>query len=198
VQRSDPGVHDRVAVVLVTAVVVAIVMFFAIQQADRSKFPEQAIQDVANDPEATFVVAIDGAVGTPGVYSLPGDARVQNAIAAAGGTTSQADLAAVNPAAHVHDGDRVIIPFMSTPVPTRDPTSPVEQTTPAAAGPVNINTATADELDALPGIGEVIAQRIVAYRESHGAFTTVDDLAEVNGISDRMVDDLRPLITTGP
>jgi competence protein ComEA len=132
---------------------------------------------------------------------LPGDARVQNAIEAAGGVTSHADLAAVNPAARVHDGDRVIIPFVSTPVPTRDPNAPApaEATQPAAAsGPLNINTATADELDELPGIGEVIANRIVAYRESHGAFATVDDLAEVSGISERMVDDLRPLVTTGP
>ena len=177
---------------------VAIVVVFAWQWSDRSSAPANAVDEI--NAEATIVVAIDGAVGTPGVYALPGDARVQNAIAAAGGITSRADLAAVNPAARVHDGDRVIIPFVSTPVPTRDPTlpTPIEQTDPASAGPVNINTATAAELDALPGIGEVIAQRIVAYRESHGAFTTVDDLAEVNGISDRMVDDLRSLITTGP
>jgi competence protein ComEA len=187
--------------VLVALISVAIVLYFAVQQADRSNSPNHAIQDVANDPEATIVVAIDGAVGTPGVYSLPGDARVQNAIEAAGGVTTHADLAAVNPAARVHDGDRVIIPFVSTPVPTRDPNAPAaaEATQPVAASdPLNINTATADELDELPGIGEVIANRIVAYRESHGAFATVDDLAEVSGISERMVDDLRPLVTTGP
>lgn len=111
------------------------------------------------------------------------------------------DLAAVNPAERVHDGERVLIPFLSTPVPTRDPNqpAPIDQARPSAvAGPININTATAAELDTLPGIGPAIAARIVAYRDSHGAFASVDELADVSGISARMVDNLRPLITTGP
>ncbi|MFL5761417.1 MAG: ComEA family DNA-binding protein [Thermomicrobiales bacterium] len=95
----------------------------------------------------------------------------------------------------------MLIPFLSTPVPTRDPNqpAPIDQARPSAvAGPININTATAAELDTLPGIGPAIAARIVAYRDSHGAFASVDELADVSGISARMVDNLRPLITTGP
>jgi competence protein ComEA len=201
VQRSDLGGLDRAVIAFAALVGVAIAVFFATQQADPSNSPEEVISGGATGPEATIVVAIDGAVGTPGVYELPGDARVQNVIAAAGGITSDADLTVVNPAARVQDGDRVVIPFKSTPVPTIDPSRPTSELDvepSVVAGPLNINTATAAELDALPGIGEAIAARIIAYRESHGAFSSVDELAEITGISVRMVDDLRPLITVGP
>jgi competence protein ComEA len=197
VQRSD--LHGQSRALTAFAIMTAVIVVFAWQWSSRTDPPASAIGDI--ELEATVVVAIDGAVGTPGVYMLPGDARVQNVITAAGGITSDADLSVVNPAARVHDGDRVVIPFKSTPVPTIDPSRPTaegEIVPSVAAGPLNINTASADELDELPGIGKVIAQRIVAYRESHGAFSSVDELAEVNGISERMVDDLRPLITTGP
>jgi competence protein ComEA len=166
---------------------------------EKEETPQSAIGEP--DVPAVIVISITGAVGTPGVYELPGDSRVQHAIDAAGGLAANADLASVNPAAHIEDGERVIVPFKPTPIPTAQPgaTAPSGQTdSPPRAGPLNINTATADELDELPGIGEVIAQRIVAYRETNGAFATVDELAEVAGISERMVDELRPLITAGP
>jgi competence protein ComEA len=181
---------------MLAASVFAVLLVFTISlYEDRQTKPQQVITEPEMLP--TIVVAIDGAVGTPGVYELPGGSRVQHALNAAGGLTSNADLAAVNPAAPLEDGERILVPFKATPAPVAqsDQTPPAQ---PENSSPLNINTATVDELDELPGIGEVIAERIVAYRESNGAFATVDELAEVSGISERMVDELRPLITAGP
>ena len=148
--------------------------------------PPIIIEDIA--PDATIVVAVEGAVASPGVYGLPGRARLNDALAAAGGTTPDADLAALNPAQRLRDGERVVVPGR--------PASP-QPGSASTAGPLNINTASADELDALPGIGAVLAQRIVEHRTAHGPFATVDDLVAVRGISGRMVDELRPFVTAG-
>jgi competence protein ComEA len=194
VQRSDLALPDRISKLLVASIFAAMLMFIvSLYKKDDS--PQQAI----GEPEIlpTIVIAIEGAVGTPGVYELPGDSRVQHALNAAGGLTDNADLASVNPAAPLEDGERIIVPFKPTPAPVAV-ANQTPQTEPATAGPLNINTASADELDELPGIGEVIAERIVAYRETNGAFSSVEELAEVSGISERMVDELRPMITVGP
>ena len=181
--------------VLVASIFAAMLLLIVLLYEKESSTTQEAIGEPGVQP--TIVVAIEGAVGTPGVYELPGGSRVQHALNAAGGLTENADLASVNPAAPLEDGERIIVPFQKTPAPVAqsNQTPPAE---PASAGPLNINTASADELDELPGIGEVIAERIVAYRESHGAFSSIEELAEVSGISERMVDDLRPLITAGP
>jgi competence protein ComEA len=193
VQRSDPP--HRVILMLVASLIATMLLIIVWLYERDSSTPQEAIGEPGVQP--TIVVAIEGAVGTPGVYELPGGSRVQHALNAAGGLTANADLASVNPAAPLEDGERIIVPFQKTPAPVGQ----LNQTPPAEAPPVgllNINTATADELDELPGIGDVIAERIVAYRESHGAFASIEELAEVSGISERMVDDLRPLITAGP
>src|SRR5262245_44905654 len=132
------------------ATMLIIIVFLYEQESSKKR---EAISEPEIQP--TIVVAIEGAVGTPGVYELPGDSRVQNALNAAGGLTDDADLASVNPAAPLEDGERIIVPFKPTPAPMAiaNQTPPAE---PASTGPLNINTATADELDELPGIGEVI------------------------------------------
>ena len=148
-------------------------------------------------PDATIVVSLEGAVATPGVYHLPGDARVQDALDAAGGVTSDADLARVNPAARLHDEERLIVPTIAgivAPPSSAAPTA-TSDVSAASVGFVDLNTASADELDTLPGIGPALAGRIVAYREANGPFRTVDELAEVDGISLAMVDKIRSLIT---
>ena len=196
-QRSDLALPERVSKLLVATIFAAMLMFI-VTLYEKNDTPHQAIGEPEIQP--TIVIAIEGAVGTPGVYELPGGSRVQNAVNAAGGLTANADLASVNPAAPLEDGERVIVPFKATPAPVveANATRPEGQSDPSATGPLNINTASADELDELPGIGEVIAERIVEYRESHGAFSSIEELAEVSGISERMVDDLQPLITVGP
>jgi competence protein ComEA len=180
---------------LVASIFAAMLLLIVFLYEKESSTTREAIGEPGVQP--TIVVAIEGAVGTPGVYELPGGSRVQHALDAAGGLTEHADLASVNPAAPLEDGERIIVPFQKTPAPV-EPSNQTPPAEPASAGPLNINTASAAELDELPGIGEVIAERIVAYRERHGAFSSIEELAEVSGISERMVDDLRPLITAGP
>jgi competence protein ComEA len=160
---------------------------------DRRSAPPIIIEDPR--PHATIVVAVDGAVATPGVYGLPGGARVQDALRVAGGTTRDADLALVNPAARLRDEDRLVVPTRRPAVGAHTPGdgSPTEAA--AAAGKININTASAAELDTLPRIGPVLAQRIIDDRERNGPFRSVDELARVTGISPAMVEDLRPYLT---
>jgi competence protein ComEA len=147
--------------------------------------------DIRFDPAVPIAVYIAGSVATPGTYALPANARVNDAIVAAGGLLQNADTAAINPAARIGDGEQIVIPALagttgSTPV-AGNP----------AGGLVNLNTASAAELDTLPGIGPVLAGRIIEYRELHGRFSTIDQLLEVDGISRSTVEELRDLVTTG-
>ncbi len=147
---------------------------------------------------ATIVVHVAGAVASPGVYQLPGGARVVDAVAAAGGAAGQARTDAVNLAAPLHDGDRVYVPTVDEASPPPAGVSGAAGA-PAAAGPVgpiDLNTATVDELDRLPGVGPATAAAIVAYREAHGPFASVDALAEVRGIGPAKIDAIRELVTT--
>lgn len=140
--------------------------------------------DQATPAAADAVVDIAGAVVKPGVYKLAGDARVTDAMAAAGGATPDADLDQVNLAARVEDGQRIYVPHKGEVVPpTVSPSLP--------AGPIDINTATVDQLDTLPGVGPALAQAIVDYRVRHGRFRAVDDLAKVKGIGPAKLDALR-------
>jgi competence protein ComEA len=117
-----------------------------------------------------------GLVVRPGLVTVPSGARVADAVAAAGGLRPDADPASVNMAAVVSDGQQIAV---GVPGAAADPGASAG---PAASGPVNLNTATAAQLDALPGIGPVLAQRIVDYRTQQGRFTSVDQLDDVPGI----------------
>lgn len=146
-----------------------------------------------------------GAVSRPGLYELDDGARVRDLLAAAGGPTADADLDRVNLAAPVVDGVRVYIPRLGsseTPavvVPdggSRPPTEP--GATPSATaprGPVSINTASAPELESLPGIGPATAAAIIAHRTQHGPFRTIDALAEVRGIGPAKLAQLRDAVS---
>jgi competence protein ComEA len=140
----------------------------------------------------SIVVQIDGAVATPGLVTLPVGSRLADGIDAAGGLAANADVTRLNMAARLGDGDQVNIPTLQ---PTSASGSP--EAVSDSDGLVNINTATVDQLVQLPGIGPVIAQRIIDFREFYGPFTSIDQLDEVSGISPDMVDDLRPLVTVG-
>jgi len=153
-----------------------------------------------------FRVYVVGQVRHPGVVTLVAGARVEDAVQAVGGATEKADLAVMNLARKVIDGERIVVPKPGEKVPTADPVAD-----PGAAGagagsgtggsgaaapgtPVDLNTATVAQLDALPGVGPVIAGRIVAWRQENGRFTSVDDLSEVQGIGDATMARLRPLV----
>lgn len=147
-------------------------------------------------PEA-IVVHVAGAVAAPGVYRLPGGARVVDAVTAAGGATPEARTDAVNLAAALHDGDRVYVPTRDESTPPPAGVSGTAGGAPAAVptGPIDLNSATVDELDRLPGVGPATAAAIVAYREANGPFPSVDALAEVRGIGPAKIDAIRDLVT---
>ncbi|HSL59703.1 MAG TPA: helix-hairpin-helix domain-containing protein [Acidimicrobiales bacterium] len=144
-------------------------------------------------PAAPVLVHAAGAVAAPGVYQLAPGSRVGDLLAAAGGPRADADLDRVNLAAPVADGDRVWVPAQGdddAPV-VVGPTGPPPAASGAVAGPVDINTATVDELDALPGVGPATAAAIVEHRERVGRFASVDDLIAVRGIGEAKLAALR-------
>jgi competence protein ComEA len=152
-----------------------------------SRPPERVA--LARAPAAPLlVVHVVGAVRRPGLYRLKEGARVADALELAGGTTAKAELSLVNLAAPVADGIQVVVPRRGA-APAGGPGAP------AAAGPVQLNSATVEQLDALPGIGPVTAQRIVEHRQAHGAFRSVEELDAVPGIGPARVEQLKELVT---
>lgn len=153
---------------------------------------------ISTDPTlVTIVVEIRGAVAAPGVYTLPEDGRVGQLVEMAGGVTADADLRQLNLARRLTDEELIVVPSMTAAGTVASPISSSAASVPSG-GLLNINAATAAELEALPGIGEVLAARIVDHREVNGPFRRIEDLAEVDGISEGLVDDLRDLIAVGP
>jgi competence protein ComEA len=142
---------------------------------------------------STVVVYVAGAVAVPGVYTLTAPGRVTDAVAAAGGAAAGADLDVVNLAATLHDGERIYVPAVGEIVPPVVAGDTVVDSL-APAGPVDVNTATVDQLDVLPGVGPATAAAIVAYRDQHGPFQTVDQLGEVRGIGPSKLDAIRGLV----
>lgn len=171
------------------------------------------MEPTAASTAAALTVYVSGKVAAPGVYTLPVGSRINDAIVAAGGMTPDANKDAINLAERVSDGEQITVPaageapipvsggFQTTPTRAASSTASRAKTPTAQlppAGKVNINTATAEELDALPGIGPVLAQRIIAYREANGPFKSVADIVNVPGIGSALLAKLKDLITVGP
>jgi competence protein ComEA len=130
-----------------------------------------------------LVVHVMGAVRHPGVYSLPAGVRVGDAITAAGGLGEGADVERLNLAERVADGQRIYVLRTGQSAPaTLAQSAPAGTSSSNSTGPVNLNTASASELDALPGVGPATAQAIISYRNEHGPFSAVEQLASVKGI----------------
>ncbi len=143
---------------------------------------------------SVILVHVDGSVNSPGVYELAETARVRDAVDAAGGLTQDADVSQVNLAAPVTDGSKVYIPAVG-----EQAVGTVASASPAVGGGtdtsvVNINTATLEELDTLPGVGESTAQAIIEEREAGGPFTSVEDIMRVSGIGEKKFERLQGLI----
>ena len=145
----------------------------------------------------SVVVHVLGAVRNPGVYELAATSRVVDAISAAGGVLDDAELAAVNLARTLVDGEQLYVPRIgeTPPVSAPDAASGGGASGSANGGLVNLNTATLAELDTLPRIGPALAQRIIDYRTANGPFAAIDDLADVPGIGDATLEGLRALVT---
>jgi competence protein ComEA len=138
-----------------------------------------------------LVVYVVGAVRRPGLYRLPQGSRVADAVARAGGVTRKADPAALNLAAPIADGEQVLVPAR---LPVAVAASQGAAVPGVPPGPIQLSSATAEQLDSLPGIGPATAQKILDYRAEHGAFRSVEELDEVPGIGPARVEQLRGLV----
>ncbi|MGA5822102.1 helix-hairpin-helix domain-containing protein [Kitasatospora sp. NPDC094028] len=151
----------------------------------------------ASSAEVAVVVDVGGRVRSPGLHVLPGGSRVADAVRAAGGALPETDTRSLNLARVLTDGEQIVV---GDPAP-----APALAAAPASGAgppgavaprpPVSLNRATLEQLDTLPGVGPTLAQRILAYRVSHGSFRSVDQLRQVSGIGARTFAELRPLLT---
>jgi competence protein ComEA len=147
---------------------------------------------VSAPPTRRATVHVVGAVHDPGVYRLSDGSRVQDAIAHAGGATAKADLQAINLAAKVADGQQVVVPRRGAAAAVASATSGAAS---ASSGPISLNSATAEQLDTLDGVGPSTAQKILDYRTAHGGFSSIDDLAQIPGIGPKKLESLRKQVT---
>ncbi len=179
---------------IAVALLGAVVLIVAVRHLASARAPSAgtahaaAALVTAPAPSKQLVVHVVGAVMRPGLYRFPDGSRVADAVGRAGGATRHADLAQINLAAPMADGLQVVVP-RRTP---RGAVAPAGSEAPA--GPVHLNTATLDELDALPGVGPVTAEKILDYRTQNGGFASVDDLDAVAGIGPARLESLRDLV----
>ncbi|MCL1845544.1 MAG: helix-hairpin-helix domain-containing protein [Defluviitaleaceae bacterium] len=167
----------------------------AFHAADSLDAPENAVEPAETPAPVYIVVHITGAVNSPGVFDLPEGSRVRDALALAGGARDDADLEhpALNLAAPLHDAMRIIIPVEGEEIDDIF----ISAQAPAAAtdGLIDLNAATSTELQTLSGIGPVLAQNIIDFREAQGGFSSVEELIHVSGIGETRLNNLRPHVT---
>ncbi|MEV4721617.1 ComEA family DNA-binding protein [Micromonospora noduli] len=199
----DPGRRGVRALAVVAVVVVAGAAGWAWQARPQSEPIAPLTSDAASaapagDPSvsssAELVVAVAGKVRKPGLVRLPAGSRLADAVQAAGGALPGVDVALLNPARKITDGELIVVGVTPPPVPG-GAAGPAAGGAAPAAGPLNLNTATLAQLDALPGVGPVLAQRILAHRDQHGGFKSVGDLRQVDGIGDARYEQLKDLVT---
>ncbi|WIM97680.1 ComEA family DNA-binding protein [Actinoplanes oblitus] len=191
----DPGRAGVRALAAVAVVVVLVAAFLAWRARPRVE-PVAPVTPVSSTAAAVsapaeVVVAVGGKVREPGLVRLAPGARVADALTAAGGALPGVDVAALNPARKVTDGELIMVGVSP---PAGAATAPVASAGPAG-GLVNLNTATLAELDTLPGVGPVLAQRILDARQAQGGFRAVSDLRRVDGIGDSRFEQLKDLVT---
>ena len=205
------GLNVALAVGVGAALIGGLVLLFADSRAPKGVIiatPERAPAETPDAPLETptpsaIAVYVSGAVGEPGVYELASDARANDALAAAGGAAPDADLERVNLAKRLSDGEHVRVPRRGDPaaidaVPNGLPPTYARPSGGAAipkpVGKIDINSAQADSLETLPGIGPSRARAIIEHRQANGPFADVDGLMEVRGIGEGILESIRDLI----
>jgi competence protein ComEA len=214
--RADPGRAGAVALGVVGVIAVLVTVFTLVRDTTppvvSAKLPPvemvSTAQPTAAAPttEGPVIVSVVGLVHKPGLVTLSTGARIADALSAAGGALDGADLIGLNMARRVTDGEQIIVGIAAPPgepttmgssvasEPTTTPSADRPSTTEsdsAAKGSVDLNTATEEQLDALPGVGPVTAAAILAWREANGSFTSIDQLADVDGIGPARLEKLR-------
>jgi competence protein ComEA len=189
-----------ILVVLLSLVVLGGIFFFLRRPEPEPIFiltPEPTATPPPTPTPRPLCVYVSGAVTHPDVYELPYDSIVKDAIEAAGGPTDEADLDRINLARRVYDEEQIYVPQKGEEsLPVSPPSGPsLHSPSSPGGGKVNINTATAEELDTLPGIGPSLAQRIIDCRTTNGPFQSIEDIKNVRGIGDVTFEELKDKIT---
>ncbi|SHT76964.1 ComE operon protein 1 [Mycobacteroides abscessus subsp. abscessus] len=207
--RTDPGRAGVVALGAIGVLAVLVTVFTVMRQppapVSANLPPVQPVSSSSVSAPSSLVISVVGLVKRPGLVTLATGARVADAVTAAGGAVDGADVITLNMARPVADGDQIVVglaPVPGQPVGMASSIVAAGQTPagstgskgPGAPGRVNLNTATESELDALPGVGPVMAASIVRWRSEHGKFTGIDQLAEVDGIGPSRLDKLRDFV----
>jgi competence protein ComEA len=213
--RADPGRAGGIALGVIAVVAVLITVFTLMADdpppVTSAKLPpvdmvSSAVARPSAEANAPVVVSVVGLVTKPGLVTLAPGARIADAVSAAGGTIAGADTLGLNMARHLSDGEQIVVGIST---PAGQPTALGSSVTggsstatdaPPAAGkgvpgqPVDLNTATVEQLDTLPGVGPVMAAAIIAWRDAHGKFGSVDQLGDVDGIGPARLEKLRALV----
>ncbi|RJQ80526.1 ComEA family DNA-binding protein [Pseudonocardiaceae bacterium YIM PH 21723] len=182
--RWDPGPRG-VLCLIVIGLLACVGIAFAVWSPGRPAEPVPVLAAATSAPAARpqVVVSVVGRVHRPGLVSVVENARVADVLSAAGGPLPDTDLTGLNLARRIADGEQVVVG-----VPAATPAG-------SATGRVNLNTATAEELDVLPGVGKATAKRIIDWRTKHGRFTSVDQLTQVGGVGRQRLDALREQVS---
>lgn len=188
--------HRRLLFIVLALPLAAGLVVFAWRQPTSDPIQIILVAPTAVPTPGPIRVYISGAVRQPDVYTLPPGSIVKDGLVAAGGAAPDADLDHINLAQPLSDGQQVVVPRRGEALSPDAVSTTASSST--ASGLININTASAQELEALPGIGPILAQSIVSYRNEHGPFQSIDDLKDVPGIGDARFEQLKGLITVGP
>lgn len=214
--RADPGRAGGIALAAIAALAVLITVFTLVRQhpapvASANLPPVQMTSTAASGTPTTaappsgqpVVVSVVGLVRQPGLVTLTPNPRVADAVTAAGGPLHGADTVGLNLARHLADGEQIVVGIaapagqpraLGSSVGGADASAGPPSAPAKPVGPVDLNTATVEQLDALPGVGPVTAAAIVAWRSANGRFTAVDQLSEIDGIGPARLEKLRPLV----
>jgi competence protein ComEA len=217
--RADPGRAGLIALAAVGVIAVLVTVFTVMRDkappVSSAKLPPvEMVSSASPSPgpasvnaDGPVVVSVVGLVHKPGLVTLAPGARIADALTAAGGALDGADLIGLNMARRVTDGEQIIVGIVAAPGQpaamgssiSAEPSSAAPEATPtgkasAPKGLVDLNAATAEELDALPGVGPVTAAAIIAWRDANGRFTSIDQLGDVDGIGPARLEKLRDLV----